>query len=69
MRLKPKPNQPLVSWAVMPSPRPGGDVQPEMPSRLIGPEDVAALMVFLCGPEGAAITGAVLPIDGGWSAS
>ena len=36
--------------------------------RLIGPEGVAALMVFLCGPHGADITGAVLPIDGGWSA-
>ena len=37
--------------------------------RLIGPESVAALMVFLCGPESGHITGAVLPIDGGWSAA
>jgi 3-hydroxybutyrate dehydrogenase len=37
--------------------------------RLIVAEDVAALMVFLCGPESAGITGAVLPIDGGWSSS
>jgi 3-hydroxybutyrate dehydrogenase len=37
--------------------------------RLIGPESVAALMVFLCGPHSADITGAVLPIDGGWSAA
>ena len=37
--------------------------------RLIGPERVAALMVFLCGPQSADITGAVLPIDGGWSAA
>ena len=37
--------------------------------RLIGPESVAALMVFLCGPQSADITGAVLPIDGGWSAA
>ena len=36
--------------------------------RLIAAEDVAALMVFLCGPESADITGAALPIDGGWSA-
>jgi 3-hydroxybutyrate dehydrogenase len=36
---------------------------------LIAPENVAALIVFLCGPESADITGAVLPIDGGWSAS
>ena len=37
--------------------------------RLISAEQVAALIVFLCGPEAADITGAVLPIDGGWSAS
>jgi 3-hydroxybutyrate dehydrogenase len=36
--------------------------------KLIAADDVAALMVFLCGPESASITGAVLPIDGGWSA-
>ena len=37
--------------------------------RFIAAENVAALMVFLCGPEGANITGAALPIDDGWSAS
>jgi 3-hydroxybutyrate dehydrogenase len=37
--------------------------------RFIAAEHVAALMVFLCGPESGNITGAVLPIDGGWSAS
>ena len=36
--------------------------------RLIAPERVAELIVFLCGPDGADITGAVLPVDGGWSA-
>ena len=36
--------------------------------KLISADDVAALMVFLCGPESASITGAILPIDGGWSA-
>jgi len=35
--------------------------------QLIAADDVAALMVFLCGPESAHITGAVLPIDGGWA--
>jgi 3-hydroxybutyrate dehydrogenase len=35
--------------------------------RLIAADDVAALMVFLCGPDSASITGAILPIDGGWS--
>ena len=37
--------------------------------KLISAEDVAALMVFLCGPESASITGAILPIDGAWSSS
>ena len=37
--------------------------------RFIPAENVAALMVFLCGPESGDITGAVLPIDDGWSAS
>jgi len=35
--------------------------------RFIQADHVAALMVFLCGPESADITGAVLPVDGGWS--
>jgi 3-hydroxybutyrate dehydrogenase len=37
--------------------------------QLILADDVAALMVFLCGPESASITGAVLPIDGAWSSA
>ena len=37
--------------------------------RFIAAENVAALMVFLCGPESGDITGAALPIDGGWSIS
>ncbi len=37
--------------------------------RFIRAEHVAALMVFLCGPDSADITGAALPIDGGWSSS
>ena len=36
--------------------------------RFVGMESVGALVAFLCGPAGAAITGAVLPIDGGWTA-
>ena len=35
--------------------------------RFIPAESVTALMVFLCRPEAADITGAALPIDGGWS--
>jgi 3-hydroxybutyrate dehydrogenase len=37
--------------------------------RFITAESVAALMVFLCGPSSRDITGAALPIDGGWSSS
>ncbi|HEX5000712.1 MAG TPA: SDR family NAD(P)-dependent oxidoreductase [Terriglobia bacterium] len=36
--------------------------------RLIAPEGIAALIVSLCGPESRDITGAAIPIDGGWSA-
>lgn len=36
--------------------------------RLISPEGVAALIVSLCSPESRDITGAAIPIDGGWSA-
>ena len=35
--------------------------------RFIAANSVAALMVFLCGPSSGDITGAALPIDGGWS--
>lgn len=37
--------------------------------RFIDPDRVAAVAAFLCGPAGADITGAAIPIDGGWSAS
>ena len=37
--------------------------------RFIDPENVADLILFLCGPAGHDITGAALPIDGGWMAS
>jgi len=37
--------------------------------RLISADGVAGLIAFLCGPDSRDITGAVLPIDGGWSAS
>ena len=35
--------------------------------RFISADGVAAFMVFLCGPEAADISGAALPIDGGWA--
>lgn len=31
-------------------------------------EEIGALAVFLCGSGGASITGAALPVDGGWTA-
>jgi 3-hydroxybutyrate dehydrogenase len=36
--------------------------------RLIAPDGVAALIASLCAPESRDITGAAIPIDGGWSA-
>jgi 3-hydroxybutyrate dehydrogenase len=37
--------------------------------RFVPADGVAALMLFLCSHEGADITGAVLPIDGGWASA
>ncbi|MBC7372950.1 MAG: SDR family oxidoreductase, partial [Frankiales bacterium] len=39
--------------------------QQQVLGRLIRPEEVAAALVWLAGPAGAAVTGAVLPVDGG----
>ena len=37
--------------------------------RIISVDDVAALMLFLCGSASGDINGSILPIDAGWSAS
>jgi SDR family mycofactocin-dependent oxidoreductase len=37
--------------------------------RLVDPDEVAALLAWLCGPDSAGITGAVLPVDAGMTAS
>jgi len=37
--------------------------------RFVAVENVAAMIVFLCGPAGRDITGAALPVDGGWLAT
>ena len=37
-------------------------------TKFVTVEEVAALVRFLCGIEAASITGAVLPIEGGWTA-
>jgi 3-hydroxybutyrate dehydrogenase len=36
--------------------------------RFIEVEEIAALAVFLCGDPARSITGAAIPIDGGWTA-
>jgi 3-hydroxybutyrate dehydrogenase len=35
--------------------------------KFIAVEDVAALVAFLCGPDSQGVTGAVFPVDGGWT--
>lgn len=36
--------------------------------RLIEPAEVAEMVAYLCSPQGSFITGASIPLDGGWSA-
>jgi 3-hydroxybutyrate dehydrogenase len=37
--------------------------------RLIEPADVASLVVWLCGSHAGHVTGATIPLDGGWTAA
>ena len=37
--------------------------------RLIEPDEVAALVAWLCGEHAGSLSGASLPVDGGWTAS
>ena len=36
--------------------------------RLLSPEEPAALIAWLCGPQSSGMTGAVLPVDAGMTA-
>jgi 3-hydroxybutyrate dehydrogenase len=45
------------------------EILEKQPTRqFVKPEDIAAYIVFLCGPHSSSITGAMLSIDGGWTA-
>jgi 3-hydroxybutyrate dehydrogenase len=43
-----------------------GEKQPSL--RMSLPEDIAALATWLCRAEAHNLTGAALPVDGGWTA-
>jgi 3-hydroxybutyrate dehydrogenase len=43
-----------------------GEKQPK--KKFIKPENIGAMIVFLCGPNGDAMTGEMLSIDAGWTA-
>jgi len=43
-------------------------LEPHTLKRLLEPEEVAAMVVYLCSDSSGGVTGAALPIDGGWTA-
>ncbi|MBN8866495.1 MAG: SDR family mycofactocin-dependent oxidoreductase [Solirubrobacterales bacterium] len=47
---------------------PGEFAPHQLLDRLLRPEEVAATIRFLCGPEASGLTGAVIPADGGMTA-
>jgi NAD(P)-dependent dehydrogenase (short-subunit alcohol dehydrogenase family) len=48
----------------------GGAIRHRSPQRrLVQPKEVAALALFLASPAASSINGAVLAVDGGWTAN
>ena len=45
-----------------------GLLAPHAVKRLLEPDEVAAAVAFLAGPDGAAFTGSPIPMDLGWTA-
>ncbi len=43
-------------------------LEPQALKRLLEPDEVAAMVVYLCSEAAGGVTGAALPIDGGWTA-
>ncbi len=43
-------------------------LEPQAVKRLLEPREIAALAVYLCSEPASAVTGAAIPIDGGWTA-
>lgn len=43
-------------------------LEPHALKRLLDPEEVAAMVSYLCSDAAGGVTGAALPIDGGWTA-
>lgn len=43
-------------------------LEPQALKRLLEPEEVAAMVSYLCSDVAGGVTGAALPIDGGWTA-
>ncbi|MEW1953391.1 3-hydroxybutyrate dehydrogenase [Terrabacter sp. NPDC080008] len=43
-------------------------LEPVAVKRLVEPEEVAALVLFLCGPASASVSGTSFSMDGGWTA-
>jgi NAD(P)-dependent dehydrogenase (short-subunit alcohol dehydrogenase family) len=57
-RISPKPGTPHYEWQVAQT----------MLGRVGAPREVGAAAVFLASDEAAYVTGAVIPVDGGWTA-